>query len=188
MWNQIPAQASISYIYCHPCLALFLRCCCVKVRNVASYFIRNLVNKFQETRLFKRISIFSIKIIYFFLGIRAMRWNCLRIPSKLRVFILQMVMSVSEIMVSKDSEQFLTVTKMPQIIMISQREREREILRKTMILNCVCGARIGQTYRNEHEDCPPWPSSIEKKGQALLWLPRSICIYRLEATRTLRAN
>jgi hypothetical protein len=168
-------------------LALFLRCCCVKVRNVASYFIRNLVNKFQETRLFKRISIFSIKII-FFLGIRAMRWNCLRIPSKLRVFILQMVMSVSEIMVSKDSEQFLTVTKMPQIIMISQREREREILRKTMILNCVCGARIGQTYRNEHEDCPPWLSSIEKKGQALLWLPRSICIYRLEATRTLRAN
>lgn len=34
-------------------------------------------------------------------------------------------------------------------------ERERDFLRKTMILNCVCGARIGQTYRNEHEDCPP---------------------------------
>lgn len=174
MWNQIPAQASISYIYCHPCLALPLRGCCVKEHNVASYFIRNLVNKFQDTRLFKRISIFSIKIIYFFLGIRAMRWNCLRIPSKLRVFILQMVMSVSEIMVSKDSEQFLTVTKMPQIMMISQRERERDFLRKTMILNCVCGARIGQPYRNEHEDCPPWPSSIEKKGQALLWLPRTL--------------
>jgi hypothetical protein len=36
-----------------------------------------------------------------------------------------MAMSVSEIMVSKDSEQFLTVTKMPEIMMISQRERER---------------------------------------------------------------